>query len=89
MELPDERIWFRFCSRFTFYLTQNKPPSKCPGERSDVHQGPSGLKTKSYFSSGEFTGVECTGTLDRGCQHCKLSQRVNKEHDIAECKSSF
>ena len=65
------------------------PPSKCPGERSDVHQGPSGLNTKSYFSRGEFTGVECTGTLDRGCQHCKLSPRVNKEHGIAECESSF
>ena len=86
MELPDERIWFRFCSRFTFYSTQK---SKCPGERSDVHQGPSVLKTRSYFSSGEFTGVECTGTLDRGCQHCKLSLRVNKEHGIAECESSF
>ena len=86
MELPDERIWFRFCSRFTFYSTQK---SKCPGERSDVHQGPSGLKTKSYFSSGEFTGVEYAGTLDRGCQHCKLSLRVNKEHGIAECESSF
>ena len=49
----------------------------------------SGLKTKSYFSSGEFTGVECMGTLDFGCQHCKLSLRVNKEHGIAECESSF
>ena len=56
---------FSSCPRFTFYSTQNKPPSTCPGERSDVHQGPSSL-TKSYFSSGEFTGVNVRGHLTLG-----------------------